>query len=177
MARWPASPGRGGRIGHGWLNDYTIADYPGFYSDGIGTGVAVDPDGGAVYVSDLENYVDYLQPDLTNPDNGTLDFGGPDYALSFVCWVCLGKGSNSTSPAGVAFDCRSNLYVLDPGIDGVDVYVNQSPPSDPPCVPANVSRPAILGHGAAGRQAEGTPRQVLEREQLPVRMGTMRRAR
>ncbi len=140
----------GKAIGHGWLNDYTIADYPGFYSDGIGTGVAVDPDGGAVYVSDLENYVDYLQPDLTNPDNGTLDFGGPDYALSFVCWVCLGKGSNSTSPAGVAFDCRSNLYVLDPGVDGVDVYVNQSPPADPPCVPANVSRPSILGTAQQG---------------------------
>ena len=142
---------RAGRAdGHGWLNDYTIADYPGFYSDGIGTGVAVDPDGGAVYVSDLENYVDYLEPDLDNPDNGTLDFGGPHYAVSFVCWVCLGKGSNSTSPAGVAFDCRSNLYVLDPGIDGVDVYVNQSPPSAPPCVPANVSRPAILGTAQEG---------------------------
>jgi hypothetical protein len=140
----------GKAVGHGWLNDYTIADYPGFYSDGIGTGVAVDPDGGAVYVSDLENYVDYLRPNLTNPDNGTLDFGGPDYALDFVCWVCLGKGSNSTSPAGAAFDCRSNLYVLDPGIDGVDVYVNQSPPSDPPCVPADVSRPSILGTAQQG---------------------------
>jgi hypothetical protein len=140
-----------GRVdGHGWLNDYTIADYPGFYSDGIGTGVAVDPDGGAVYVSDLENYIDYLQPDLDNPDNGTLDFGGPHYALSFVCWVCLDKGSNSTSPAAVAFDCRSNLYVLDPGIEGVDVYVNQSPPPDPPCLPANVSRPAILGTAQQG---------------------------
>jgi hypothetical protein len=136
--------------GHGWLNDSTLSDYPGFYSDGIGTGVAVDPDGGAVYVSDLEDYIDYLEPDLTNPDNGTLGFGGLHYALGFVCWVCLGKGSNSTSPAGVTFDCRSNLYVLDPGIDGLDVYVNQSPPSDPPCVPADVSRPAILGTAQQG---------------------------
>ena len=136
--------------GHGWLNDYTIADYPGFYSDGIGTGVAVDPDGGAVYVSDLENYVDYLEPDLDNPDNGTLDFGGPHYAVSFVCWVCLGKGSNSTSPAGVAFDCRSNLYVLDPGIDGVDVYLNQSPPSAPrACRPTSRGRRSWARHRRA----------------------------
>jgi hypothetical protein len=72
-----------------------------------------------------------------------------------VCWFCLDKGNNSTSPAGVAFDCRSNLYVLDLGIDGIDVYVNQSPPSDPPCVPADVSRPAILGTAQQGDKLRG----------------------
>ena len=141
---------RGGQVvDWGWVNDYLVSDYPGFYSDGEPTGVAVDPNGGAVYVSDLEQRIDYLRPDLNNPDLGAIDYG-LHWALGLVCWVCVNKGDNSVSPAAVAFDCRSNLYVLNPGTGGLDVYVNQSRPPNPSCIPIDTTRPAIAGTAQQG---------------------------
>jgi hypothetical protein len=149
---------RGGTpIKYGWIND-SGGLYWDWYSDGIPTGVAVDPNGGAVYVSDLEERIDYLQPDLTNPDLWTLNFvgTGPVYALSFPCWNCVNiNWYNASSPAAVAFDCRSNLYVLEPGTPGVDVFVNQSPPANPRCTPTDLTHPAITGTAQQGDALKG----------------------
>jgi SMP-30/Gluconolactonase/LRE-like region len=97
-------------------------------------GVAVDPNGGDVFVSmAYEAEIDHLGPDLVDPDQGA---GLPSsHSLTRPCYICgkkIGDAPLIGVPLGDAFDCRSNLYVAFSGGFLVK-YLNLQPPASPKC--------------------------------------------
>ena len=119
---------------YGWLNHSTLDCYHGWISDGYDPqGVAVDPNGGDVYVADhFEQRIDHLDPNLNDPDA----YGGlpGDHVLDLPCPLCSDSSAPVVAqPLGVGFDCRSNLYLLT-GSGILVKYLNQSPPANPDCV-------------------------------------------
>jgi DNA-binding beta-propeller fold protein YncE len=120
---------------HGFMNHSDKDCTNGWLGDGyVPDGVAVDPNGGDVYVPDtLSERIEHLQPNLVDPD---VSNGLPgSHVLSMPCYICgkqIGEAPIVAGPLGAAFDCRSNLYVA--FATGFLVkYLNQQPPTSPNC--------------------------------------------
>jgi len=107
----------------------------GWGSDGYApAAVAVDPNGGDVYVPETASErIEHLQPNLNDPDDGN---GLPGkHVLYMPCYICgkqIGEAPIVAGPLGAAFDCRSNLYMVFATAYLVK-YVNLAPPAKPHC--------------------------------------------
>lgn len=108
----------------GWLSPSPVDCTQGWFSYGDPTDVAVDPNGGRVYVSLEEHFIQMLPPDLDYPYAYSGTYG--DH-LGLPCGVCDGLPQNFTTPTALTFDCRSNLYVT----TSTRVLKYLSPPGTP----------------------------------------------
>ena len=122
-------------VAHGFTNHWGQNCTYGWGSYGYTPrGVAVDPNGGDVFVPMAnETEIDHLGPDLVDPDQGA---GLPSsHSLLRPCYICgkkIGDAPLIGVPLGDAFDCRSNLYVAFSGGFLVK-YLNLQPPASPKC--------------------------------------------
>ena len=114
-------------VDYGWLSESDVDCYHGWVNDGYNPGgVAVDPNGGAVYATtETHLAVERLDPNLNNP----AAYGGQppstegNLPLPFYPAATTIAGN---PPLSVAVDCHSNLYVLtNSNARAVVKYINQ----------------------------------------------------
>jgi hypothetical protein len=109
----------GAPVAYGWLSESARDCNNGWTSDRTNPdGVAVDPNGGNVYAT--SNYADtgndlgavHLDPSLSNTNQDLNAYGPPCYSTTCSGPIRDWELMASNSPQGVAFDCRSDLYML-----------------------------------------------------------------
>jgi hypothetical protein len=86
-----------------------------------------------VYVAELFQRIDHLQPNLNDPD-AYAGLPGTHAITPLPCPYCSDSSAPIIAqPRGVAIDCRSNLYLL-AGTGALVKFFDETPPPSPQCV-------------------------------------------
>ncbi len=101
VARFTAA---GAVVQYGWPNATTEACYPGWFSLGNPTGVAVSPDDSSIWLDEVGPFFRHIVPGYSELTVAN--------TIMPPCLACENPpGDNYTDPGAEAFDCHGNLYV------------------------------------------------------------------